>query len=38
MIQFRANVDPTSSRQVQAALEGIKDGIRNKVVKGGVAG
>lgn len=36
MIQFRANVDPTSSRQVQAALEGIKDGIRNKVVKGGV--
>lgn len=35
-MQFRAYVDPTSDRAVRAALEGIKAGVRNKVVKGGV--
>lgn len=36
MMRFQAYVDPTSDRAVRAALEGIKQGVRNKVVKGGV--
>lgn len=35
-MQFRAYVDPASDRAVRAALEGVKQGVRNKVVKGGV--
>ncbi len=35
-MQFRAQIDPASSHAVRAALEGIKQGVRNKVVKGGV--
>lgn len=35
-MQFRLSIDPMSSRAVQAALDGVKAGVQNVVLKGGV--